>query len=451
MAPGLTVETANRAAVECEYAVRGEVVVAAGALEAKLAEPGNALPFEKVVRCNIGNPQALGQKPVTFFRQVLALCDWPALLDMPEAAAIFPKDVRARARAIKRRDGGHRCDPNNLYLTDGASPAVQAVMRASLRGPEDAILVPVPQYPLYSATLRLCNGSMVPYYLDEANDWGLSVDELARAVGEARAAGKNVRGLAVINPGNPTGQCLSEENMRDVVKFCEREGIALMADEVYQQNVYAEGKAFSSFKKVVCDLGSGVELFSFHSISKGFYGECGRRGGYMEAHNVSDSFRALLYKLSSVNLCSNLNGQICMSLVMNPPQEGEESYPLFAKEREAILSSLKRRSRKLVAALNELEGVSCNEAQGAMYAFPQIRLPARALAAAEAEGRKGDQFYSMELLKATGVVVVAGTGFKQVEGTLHFRTTFLPSEADIDNVVDKVSQFHKKFMDKYRD
>ena len=106
----------------------------------------------------------------------------------------------------------------------------------------------------------------------------------------------------------------------------------------------------------------------------------------MEAHNVSDSFRALLYKLSSVNLCSNLNGQICMSLVMNPPQEGEESYPLFAQEREAILSSLKRRSRKLVAALNELEGVSCNEAQGAMYAFPQIRLPARALAAAEAEG-----------------------------------------------------------------
>jgi len=477
--PGLTVETANRAAVECEYAVRGEVVVAAGALEAKLAEPGNALPFEKVVRCNIGNPQALGQKPVTFFRQVLALCDWPALLDMPEAAAIFPKDVRARAqaimdgipggtgpyshsqgapflrgevaRAIERRDGGHRCDPNNLYLTDGASPAVQAVMRASLRGPEDAILVPVPQYPLYSATLRLCNGSMVPYYLDEANDWGLSVDELARAVGEARAAGKTVRGLAVINPGNPTGQCLSEENMRDVVKFCEREGIALMADEVYQQNVYAEGKAFSSFKKVVCDLGSGVELFSFHSISKGFYGECGRRGGYMEAHNVSESFRALLYKLSSVNLCSNLNGQICMSLVMNPPQEGEESYPLFVEEREAILSSLKRRSRKLVAALNELEGVTCNEAQGAMYAFPQIRLPAKALAAAEAEGRKGDQFYSMELLKATGVVVVAGTGFKQVEGTLHFRTTFLPSEKDIDSVVDRVTQFHKTFMEKYRD
>ena len=478
MAPGLTAETANRAAVECEYAVRGEVVVAAGDLEAKLGQAGHGLPFEKVVRCNIGNPQALGQTPVTFFRQVLALCDWPALIDAPEAAGLFPADARARARAImagipggtgpyshsqgapflrgevaraiERRDG-HPCNMNNLYLTDGASPAVQAVMRASLRGPDDAILVPVPQYPLYSATLRLCNGSMVPYYLDEAADWGMSVDELSRAVNEARAAGKNVRGLAVINPGNPTGQCLSEENMKEVVRFCERESIALMADEVYQQNVYAEGKTFISFKKIVCDLGSSVELFSFHSISKGFYGECGRRGGYMEAHNVDDGFRALLYKLASVNLCSNLNGQICMSLVMNPPQEGEESYPLFAKEREAILVSLKRRSRKLVAALNELEGVTCNEAQGAMYAFPQIRLSAKALAAAEAAGRKGDQFYSMELLKATGVVVVAGTGFKQVEGTLHFRTTFLPSEADIDSVVDKVSQFHKKFMDKYRD
>ena len=428
------------------------------------------------MQCNIGNPQSLGQKPMTFFRQVLAICDYPELADGPGAAA-FPADVLARAKslmaslpggtgayshsqgvaslrglvaeAMERRDG-HPCDPNDIFMTDGASAGVHLVMKVLIRDENDALLTPIPQYPLYSAGLALYGGSLAPYYLDEAAGWGLSVANLQKALADARAKGKNVRALAVINPGNPTGQVLTEENLREVVQFCQDEGIMLLADEVYQDNVYALGKKFTSFKKVVRDLGATVPVFSFHSISKGFYGECGRRGGYMEAINLLPEVRALFYKLASVNLCSNLNGQICMTLVMNPPKEGEESYPLYQQEKNAILDSLKRRSSALTDTLNSLEGVSCNQPEGALYVFPTITLSEKACAAAAAAGKAPDAFFCMRLLLATGVVVVPGSGFGQVDGTWHFRTTFLPSEADIGDVCDRLKKFHAAFMDEFR-
>ena len=108
------------------------------------------------------------------------------------------------------------------------------------------------------------------------------------------------------------------------------------------------------------------------------------------------------------------------------------------------------RSRKLVEALNKLEGIVCNEAEGAMYVFPSIKLPDRAIAAAEAAGKAPDVFYALELLESTGIVVVAGSGFGQREGTYHFRTTFLPPEADMDGVIERMSSFHADFMGKYR-
>lgn len=91
--------------------------------------------------------------------------------------------------------------------------------------------------------------------------------------------------MAVINPGNPTGQCLSKENQMDIVRFCVKNNLVLVADEVYQANVYVDHKQFHSFKKIMCELGSegeGLQLASLHSISKGYMGECGRRGGYVE-------------------------------------------------------------------------------------------------------------------------------------------------------------------------
>ena len=100
---------------------------------------------------------------------------------------------------------------------------------------------------------------------------------------QAHSEGVTVRAMAVINPGNPTGQCLSKENQAEIVNFCVKNNLLLIADEVYQSNVYVDGKQFNSFKKIRCELqAEDLQLASLHSISKGFLGECGRRGGYVE-------------------------------------------------------------------------------------------------------------------------------------------------------------------------
>jgi len=290
--------------------------------------------------------------------------------------------------------------------------------------------------------------------LNEERDWATDITELERVYDESVAKGVTPRALVVINPGNPTGQVMSEDSMKAAIRFCKEKKVVLMADEVYQENVYIrDERPFRSFKKVMHSMEKeyhGLEMFSFHSISKGFLGECGHRSGYVEITNIDEEVKAQMYKLSSILLCPNTSGQLLMECMVDPPKEGEESYSLYIKERDEIYDSLKRRAQKLTTFLNTLEGVTCNSAEGAMYAFPQIRLPDRAVAAAKKAGKKPDDFYAIQLLDATGVVVVPGSGFGQKDNTLHFRTTFLPPEHQIQGVMERLSKFHAAFMQQYR-
>ncbi|ETV83307.1 hypothetical protein H257_04062 [Aphanomyces astaci] len=472
----LTKKTINPRIVEAEYAVRGPLVLKSIELQKRLSA-GEKLPFDKIISCNIGNPQSLGQKPIQFHREVLALVNMPGLVDHPSAPSIFKPDAISRAkRYLKRIPGGtgayghskgsdvvreevaqfllerdgYEADPDTIFLTDGASQAVQSILLACIRDENDSILVPIPQYPLYSAAIAINGGTLSGYYLDESTGWSMSIPELKRTIADARAKGKSPRALVVINPGNPTGQILSEDNMRDIITFCKDEKLVLMADEVYQENVYVTDKTFVSFKKVLRDMESNVELASFHSTSKGFTGECGRRGGYMELVNFDDDVMEELYKLVSINLCSNIEGQLMVALMTNPPKAGEPSYDLYVAQRDEIVSSLKRRAVKLVASFNELEGVTCNVTEGAMYTFPRITVPAKAVAEANKAGQAPDAFYAFALLNATGIVVVPGSGFGQQDGTFHFRSTILPPEEAIDEVIEKTAKFHADFMNKYR-
>jgi len=315
-------------------------------------------------------------------------------------------------------------------------------------------LIPIPQYPLYSASIPLFYGHPLHYYLEEEKGWTLSMSHLEQVVDKARKDGITPRALVCINPGNPTGQCLSYENMQDIVRFCKKEKIILLADEVYQQNCYMDAKPFRSFKHTVRELGKDYddfELVSFHSVSKGFVGECGQRGGYMELVGIHPTVVEHIYKLASVSLCSNVTGQLTVGLMVNPPQEGDESYEEYIKESTAIYDSLKRRGKKLSGLLNTLEGVSCTQPEGAMYLFPRIPMTKKAIQAAKDKGITPDTLYSFELVDATGIVVVPGSGFGQKEGTHHFRTTFLPQEDKIDGLVDKYNNFHKHFLTKYKD
>ncbi|KAK9726836.1 hypothetical protein RND81_05G240600 [Saponaria officinalis] len=478
----ITLQTINPKVLKCEYAVRGEIVTQAEKLQEQLKKQPESLPFDEILYCNIGNPQSLGQHPITFFREVLALCDHPSILDKSETQGLFSADSIERAwkildqipgratgayshsqgikglretiaAGIEARDG-FPANANDIFLTDGASPGVHMMMQLLLRSEQDGILCPIPQYPLYSASIALHGGTLVPYYLDEATGWGLEISELKKQLDTARSNGITVRALVVINPGNPTGQVLAEANQQQIVEFCKNEGLVLLADEVYQENVYVSDKQFHSFKKIARSSGYGendISLVSFQSVSKGYYGECGKRGGYMEITGFSTEIREQLYKLASVNLCSNITGQILASLVMCPPKVGDESYETYCAEKDGILSSLARRAKTLEDAFNSLEGVTCNKAEGAMYLFPRIDLPKKAIEAAEAVHTAPDAFYARHLLQETGIVVVPGSGFRQVPGTWHIRCTILPQEDKIPAIVERLTAFHQKFMDEYRD
>eukprot|EP00475_Leptophrys_vorax_P045526 TRINITY_DN9475_c0_g1_i1.p1 TRINITY_DN9475_c0_g1~~TRINITY_DN9475_c0_g1_i1.p1 ORF type:complete len:374 (+),score=90.86 TRINITY_DN9475_c0_g1_i1:626-1747(+) len=363
--------------------------------------------------------------------------------------------MNLRMRSALQR---HETSIGDIYLTAGASSAVQMIISMMISDSKDALMIPIPQYPLYSATLAMCGGQGVGYFLDENSCWGFSGDELEDAISTAKTRdGFNVRGLVLINPGNPTGQCVSEEMLERVLLFCNKHQLVLFADEVYQENVYSSGKKFTSVRKVLNRFHVQGKLLdqqvvSFHSVSKGFLGECGMRGGFMHVTGFEESVKMEIYKQASTSLCSSVIGQVMVGLMVNPPKQGEESFEVYNKEKTNIISSLQRRATKLANALNDpsLEGLSCTEVEGAMYAFPQVTLPPKAIESAKKEGQLPDTFYCTKLLEATGIVVVPGSGFKQKENTWHFRTTILPPENAMDAVIERLGKFHKQFMKTYQ-
>uniref|UniRef100_A0A2K6K3M1 alanine transaminase n=1 Tax=Rhinopithecus bieti TaxID=61621 RepID=A0A2K6K3M1_RHIBE len=393
----LTLESMNPQVKAVEYAVRGPIVLKAGEIELEL-QRGIKKPFTEVIRANIGDAQAMGQQPITFLRQVMALCTYPNLLDSPS----FPEDAKKRARRIlqacgghslgsysasqgvnciredvaayiTRRDGGVPADPDNIYLTTGASDGISQVQ--------------------------------------------------------------------------------SRKCIEDVIHFAWEEKLFLLADEVYQDNVYSPDCRFHSFKKVLYEMGpeysSNVELASFHSTSKGYMGECGYRGGYMEVINLHPEIKGQLVKLLSVRLCPPVSGQAAMDIVVNPPVAGEESFEQFSREKESVLGNLAKKAKLTEDLFNQVPGIHCSPLQGAMYAFPRIFIPVKAVEAAQAHQMAPDMFYCMKLLEETGICVVPGSGFGQREGTYHFRMTILPPVEKLKTVLQKVKDFHINFLEKY--
>ncbi|KAF8782673.1 Alanine aminotransferase 1 like protein [Argiope bruennichi] len=408
-----------------EYAVCGPLSIRASEIEKELKQ-GIQKPFSEVIRANIGDSQAIGQKPVTFIRQVLTLCMYPALMIDDR----FPDDVKERAeniikacggnsigvytestgleivkrhvaQYIKKRDG-FPADYSNIMLTTGATEGIKNVFRLmsySANGKRPGVMIPIPQYPLYSATIAENGMQQINYYLDEDNAWALSIAELKRSLKES----KNMcqpKALVIINPGNHSS-VLTYENIQAIIKFAFEEKLLLIADEVYQDNVYVSGTQFHSFKKVLMEMGEPykkMELVSLMSASKGYMGESGVRGGYVELVNFGLDVKKMLFKYASADGCPNVLGQATIYCIMNPPQKGEPSYDLFVK-------SL---------------------------------------------GQTPDFFYVMQLLENTGICFVPGSGFGQLPGTFHFRTTILPQPEKLKIMLKKFEEFHNKFLEEYK-
>ena len=469
----------NQNILAMEYAVRGPIPQRA----AKLKDEGKEIIF-----CNIGNPQALGQAPITYYRQVVSLLEEPSKIArerqlkelfeenpysklhendfVPEDVLALSEEILAKtgkglgayteskgyrfvrqavADFINRRDGfdaanGLEADSEAIFLTDGASDGAKRVLNLVIAKETDGVMIPIPQYPLYSASIKAFGGTQVNYYPDEENDWALTRDALESAYNAATEQGIDVKIIVVINPGNPTGAILDEQSIHQVIAFAKTHGLAILADEVYQENVY--GGEFISFAKALGDE-KDVPLFSLHSISKGFYGECGHRGGYLEVRNAplvagtEMNFVDLLLKQASVSLCANTVGQIMTYLMVSPPDESNTARKEFLAEKETVLSNLHEKATMVRAAFEKMDGVEVFGKTGAMYLFPRFsKLPAG----------KTDFDYCMALLEETGLCTVNGSGFGQAQGTHHLRIAFLPSKEQLEDVLPKWIAFHNRYV-----
>ena len=464
--------------LEMEYAVRGPIPQRA----AELKKQGRS-----IIPANIGNPQALGQVPLTYLRQVLSLVEDPAKIERErQLKSLFEEnpycDLRdddfisedilqvseeilaasgtgmgayteskgmlfireAIAEFINERDGiqsgtGIPADAESIFLTTGASQGVYFVVDLLIAGENDGIMIPIPQYPLYSAAIKKAGGTQVNYYPDEEGGWVFDRAILEEAFIGAREKGVNVKAIVVINPGNPTGAVLDEDSMMEVIEFAREHGLMIIADEVYQENVY--GGKFLSFAKV---LGTKqVPLASLHSISKGFLGECGHRGGYLEMRNppkIADTsldFVDLLNKQASVSLCSSTPGQVLTYLMVKPPSGNNRTYQTYLKEKEAVLNDLHEKALMIREAFQEMEGMECYGETGALYLFPRLGvLP---------EGTT-DFDYCMALLEETGLCTVNGSGFGQKPGTQHLRIAFLPPKELLEQVLPEWIKFHNRYV-----
>lgn len=473
---GLTIDNMNAAIKRAEYAVRGPIINTANELKAA---------GRKITYCNIGNPQQLGQPPLTFPREVLALLSAPHLLSKPsnELTQLFSEESVDRARSmnpliegsgaythsqglefvrhnvaafIAARDNGasgSELGPaGDIFLTNGASPAVQYALSMCVNGTSDGVMIPRPQYPLYSATLTCLEGTAIPYLLDEERNWAMSAEMLASAYDSAKAKGVTPRAVVIINPGNPTGQVLGVDTMQAVIQFCVDKDIILLADEVYQANIYTPTKKFHSFREILLskcpEHAKKLQLISFHSTSKGLLGECGRRGGYMELTNFSKDLLEQFVKCASIDLCPNLGGQFMTDLLVKGPPPASAAGKRHAAENEKIFSSLKRRATVLVDKLNKIPGLACNPVEGAMYAFPSLTLPgtfkdeAKKAVVGDKTGVPPDMLWCLGLLQRHGIAVVPGSGFGQKEGTWHFRTTILPPEENFEWMTQAIADHH---------
>lgn len=145
-------------------------------------------------------------------------------------------------------------------------------------------------------------------------------------------------------------------------------------------------------------------------------------------------------------LCPPVIGQCIVEMMVNPPREGEPSYPLYRQEYDGIFAGLQDRATALYKAFEQMEGVSCQPPQGSMYLFPTIKLPSKAIDAAKQDGKNADDYYCLRLLDATGICIVPGSGFGQKDGTLHFRTTFLAPGTEW---VGRITDFHAGFMKEF--
>ncbi|HEY8356584.1 MAG TPA: pyridoxal phosphate-dependent aminotransferase, partial [Ramlibacter sp.] len=308
---------------------------------------------------------------------------------------------------------------DDVYLGNGASELI-AMSTNALLNEGDELLVPTPDYPLWTAAAALSGGTPVHYMCDEANGWMPDLDDLRRKIT------KSTKGIVVINPNNPTGALYSDALLLEIVAIARQHGLVIFADEVYDKVLYDGVK-----HTAIASLSDDVLTLTFNSLSKS-YRSCGYRAGWLV---VSGDKRAAadyiegLNMLSNMRLCSNVPGQWAIQTALGGYQSINELVNPGGR--------LRRQRDLAYELITAIPGVTCVKPQAALYMFPRLDPKVYPI--------QDDRQFFLEVLQQTRVMLVQGTGFNWPEPD-HFRIVFLPHEDDLREAVGRIA----RFLDNYR-
>ena len=392
------------------YDIRGPIMDAARQME----EEGH-----KIIKLNIGNLASFGFDAPEEIQQDM-------IRNLPNSAGYSDsKGIFAARKAVMhytQQQGIRGVTLDDVYLGNGASELI-AMSTNALLNEGDELLVPTPDYPLWTATTALSGGTPVHYMCDEANGWMPDLDDLRSKIT------KSTKGIVVINPNNPTGALYSDDLLREIVAIARQHGLVIFADEVYDKVLYDGVK-----HTALASLSNDVLTLTFNSLSKS-YRSCGYRAGWMVVSG--DKKRAADYieglnMLSNMRLCANVPGQWAVQTALG----GYQSINELVREGGRL-----RRQRDLAYELiTAIPGVTCNKPQAALYMFPRLDPKVYPI--------QDDRQFFLELLQETRVMLVQGTGFNWPQPD-HFRIVFLPHEDDLREAIGRIARFLENYRKRH--
>jgi alanine-synthesizing transaminase len=303
--------------------------------------------------------------------------------------------------------------PDRVILTSGTSEGIELVLSV-LVNTGDEVLVPVPTYPFYTATVTKLGARGIYYRTDPSNAWMPDLDHIESLIGPA------TRALVVIDPNNPTGAVYSEASRRELLELADTHGIVVLADEVYAD------LAYDAPVPPIGSLNPDAPVISFSSISK-TYQAPGWRAGWLGVSGGErlDAVLGAIKELADGRLCSTGPMQFAIMAALTSSDDHKASF----------LDALRERAEVTTRRLNGIEGISCVPPKAAFYAMPKVELP---------PGRT-DEDYVFGLLRETGLLCVHGSGFGTAPGDGYLRIVFLAPPQDLEAIYDKMATFTAQF------
>ena len=389
------------------YDIRGPIMEAAQRME----EEG-----QKIIRLNIGNLAVFGFDAPEEVQQDM-IRNLPGSAGYSDSKGIFAARKAVMHETQKQGIAGVTLD--DIYLGNGASELIAMATNALLND-GDEMLLPAPDYPLWTAVTSLSGGKPVHYLCDEDNGWMPHLDDIRAKITP------RTKGIVVINPNNPTGALYSDELLKSIVAIAREHQLVIFADEVYDKVLYDHAK-----HTAIASLSTDVLTLTFNSLSKS-YRSCGYRAGWLVVSGDkkrAEDYIEGLNMLSNMRLCANVPGQWAIQTALG----GYQSINDLVGDGGRL-----RRQRDLAYELiTAIPGVSCVKPSAALYMFPKLDPKVYPIA--------DDRQFFLDLLKETKVMLVQGTGFNWATPD-HFRIVFLPHEEDLREAIHRIA----KFLEMYR-